>query len=199
MIFEGRHIMESRGRPSLAEMIRNSSGRAQNQPLVRLTLPNQLTIGRHRLIRQVVEASGGQHITVPARVLANSDLVISTIQVVDSADSKVPFRAQEQLIKGTVRVRLGVATDWMRGTYRNQLYDITLTTEDGRAVLVYRPRTGLGRAKRVEVVRHGDNSVIAVTPTSDGFQVFSLVGEDESGRARFLHNGSAAYRITPPR
>ncbi|SDL63080.1 CubicO group peptidase, beta-lactamase class C family [Lentzea albidocapillata subsp. violacea] len=93
----------------------------------------------------------------------------------------------------------GAIADWMCGTYRNQLYDITLATEDERAVLVYRPRTELGRAKRVEVVRHGDSSVIGVTPTSDGYQVFSLVGEDESGRARFLHNGSAAYRITPPR
>ncbi|MCX2948144.1 serine hydrolase domain-containing protein [Lentzea sp. NEAU-D7] len=87
----------------------------------------------------------------------------------------------------------------MFGTYRNQLYDITLTAEDDRTVLLYRPRTELGRAKRVEVVRHGDSSVIAVTPTSDGYQVFSLVGEDESGRPMFLHNGSAAYRITPPR
>jgi CubicO group peptidase (beta-lactamase class C family) len=99
----------------------------------------------------------------------------------------------------TPAVNPGEIADRMYGTYRNQLYDITLTTEDDRGVLVYRPRTELGRAKRVEVVRHGDSSVIAVTPTSDGHQVFSLVGEDESGRARFLHNGSAAYRITPPR
>ncbi|MEV6712278.1 serine hydrolase domain-containing protein [Lentzea sp. NPDC051208] len=99
----------------------------------------------------------------------------------------------------TPAVNPGEIADRMYGTYRNQLYDITLTTADGRTVLIYRPRTELGRAKRVEVVRHGDSSVIAVTPTSDGYQVFSLVGEDERGRARFLHNGSAAYRITPPR
>ncbi|MDX8056328.1 serine hydrolase domain-containing protein [Lentzea sp. BCCO 10_0798] len=99
----------------------------------------------------------------------------------------------------TPAVNPGEIADRMYGTYRNQLYDITLTTEDDRTVLVYRPRTELGRAKRVEVVRHSDSSVIAVSPTSDGYQVFSLVGEDESGRARFLHNGSAAYRITPPR
>lgn len=84
----------------------------------------------------------------------------------------------------------------MCGTYRNQFYDITLENENDRAVLIYRPRTELGRAKRVEVVRHGLSSVIGVEPTTDGHQVFSLVDEDEKGRARFLHNGSAAYRVS---
>ncbi|MDX3657403.1 serine hydrolase [Streptomyces sp. ID05-26A] len=79
----------------------------------------------------------------------------------------------------------------MCGTYRTQFYDITLDEE----TLIYQPRTDLGQKKRVEVVRHGDSSVITVEPTSDGHQVFSLVGEDEEGRARFLHNGSVAYRV----
>ncbi|GGN18613.1 serine hydrolase [Lentzea pudingi] len=79
----------------------------------------------------------------------------------------------------------------MCGTYRNQWYDITLEEE----ALIYQPRTDLGQQKRVEVVRHGDSSVITVEPTNGGHQVFSLVGEDEEGRARFLHNGSVAYRV----
>lgn len=84
----------------------------------------------------------------------------------------------------------------MCGTYRNQFYDITLETKNDRSALIYRPRTETGRAKRVEVVRHGDDSVITVEPANDGHQVFSLVGGDERGRARFLHNGSAAYRVS---
>ncbi|MGW6449386.1 serine hydrolase domain-containing protein [Lentzea sp. NPDC055074] len=83
----------------------------------------------------------------------------------------------------------------MCGTYRTQLYDITLAVEGGRAVLIYQPRTEIGRAKRVEVVRHGETSVIAVEPSDGGYQVFSLVGRDERGRARFLHNGAAACRV----
>lgn len=137
------------------------------------------------------------------RVVPDSGTAVAVLA--NSADSELLAREVfAEVLKSietppTPAAEPGQIEDWMRGTYRNQLYDITLSTEDGRAVLVYRPRTGLGRAKRVEVVRHGDSSVIAVTPTSDGFPVFSLVGQDESGRARFLHNGSAAYRITPPR
>jgi CubicO group peptidase (beta-lactamase class C family) len=87
--------------------------------------------------------------------------------------------------------------DWMCGTYRNTLYDITLTIEDDRAFLIYRPRNELAASflgkpeNRVEVVRLGGSTII----TTDGRQVHSLVGSDENGRANFLHNGAAAWRI----
>ncbi|GGS83895.1 serine hydrolase domain-containing protein [Nonomuraea spiralis] len=95
----------------------------------------------------------------------------------------------------------GIDADRMCGTYRSTLYDITLTSEHDRAFLIYRPRNEIaesflgGSEERVEVVRLNDSSVITAEPKSDGHQVLSLVGSDGHGRARFLHNGAAAYRI----
>jgi len=79
----------------------------------------------------------------------------------------------------------------MGGTYRTTSYDITLAVENGRAFLT---RNG-DSDNRIEVVRLSDDAIIAVEPTLDGHQVLSLVGDDGHGRAQFLHNGSAAYRI----
>ncbi|MEV6240418.1 serine hydrolase domain-containing protein [Lentzea sp. NPDC051838] len=79
--------------------------------------------------------------------------------------------------------------DWMHGTYRNPLFDITLDAEH----LTYRPRTGFAeslRKPRAEVVRHSERTII----TSSN-EVMSLIGSDEHGRAKYLHNGAAAYRI----
>jgi hypothetical protein len=81
--------------------------------------------------------------------------------------------------------------DRMCGTYRNPLYDITLTSTS----LTYRPRNDLAASFRgttpVEVVRLNDDSII----TTGTHEVMSLIGSDEAGRAKYLHNGGAAYRI----
>ncbi|QFY13731.1 serine hydrolase [Nonomuraea phyllanthi] len=95
----------------------------------------------------------------------------------------------------------GIDADRMCGTYRSTLYDITLSSEHNRAFLTYRPRNEIaesflgGSVNRVEVVRLNDSSVITAQQKSGGHQVLSLVGSDGHGRARFLHNGAAAYRI----
>ncbi|SEK77010.1 serine hydrolase domain-containing protein [Streptacidiphilus jiangxiensis] len=95
-----------------------------------------------------------------------------------------------------------VDVDRMCGTYRSTLYDLTLTVKDGRAFLIRRPRNERARAflgkpeERVEVVRLNDSAVITAEPGVDGHQVLSLIGSDEHGRARFLHNGAAARRIS---
>ncbi|MEU4804545.1 serine hydrolase domain-containing protein [Actinosynnema sp. NPDC023587] len=95
----------------------------------------------------------------------------------------------------------GIDADRLCGTYRSTLYDITLTSEHDRAFLLYRARNEIAESflgkpeDRVEVVRLGDSSIITAEPKADGHQVLSLVGSDEHGRARFLHNGAAAYRI----
>ncbi|GGP73190.1 serine hydrolase domain-containing protein [Saccharothrix coeruleofusca] len=95
----------------------------------------------------------------------------------------------------------GIDAGRMCGTYRSTLYDITLTSEHGRAFLTYRARNDIARSflggaeSRVEVVRLNDDSVITAEPKSGVHQVLSLVGSDGHGRARFLHNGAAAYRI----
>ncbi|MBE1468909.1 serine hydrolase domain-containing protein [Kibdelosporangium phytohabitans] len=89
----------------------------------------------------------------------------------------------------------------MCGTYRTTLYDITLAVENGRAFLIYRARNELAQSflgkpeDRVEVVRLNHSTIITAEPKFDGHQVLSLVGSDEHSRARFLHNGAAAYRI----
>jgi hypothetical protein len=88
------------------------------------------------------------------------------------------------------------------GTYRSTLYDLTLTVEDDRAFLIRRPRNELAKSflgkpeDRVEVVRLSNSAIITAKPTFDGHQVLSLIGCDEHGRARFLHNGAAAYRVS---
>jgi len=90
----------------------------------------------------------------------------------------------------------------MCGTYRTSRYDITLSVEDNRAFLTHHPRDELAdtfRGKpedRVEVVRLNDSAIITAEPKPGGHQVRSLIGTDEHGRARFLHNGAAAHRIT---
>ncbi|MEU4674889.1 serine hydrolase domain-containing protein [Amycolatopsis sp. NPDC023774] len=94
-----------------------------------------------------------------------------------------------------------VDVDRMCGTYRTTLYDFTLTVENGRAFLSRRPRTELARSflgkpeDRVEVVRLSDTAIITAESKVDGHQVLSFIGSDGHGRARFLHNGAAAYRI----
>lgn len=95
-----------------------------------------------------------------------------------------------------------IDADRMCGTYRSTLYDFTLTSEHDRAFLSYHPRNDIaatllgGPGKRVEVVRLNDSSIITAEPRSGGHQVLSLVGCDGRGRARFLHDGAAAYRIS---
>lgn len=96
----------------------------------------------------------------------------------------------------------GIDADRMCGTYRCVLYDITLTGEHGGALLTYRPRNELaesllgGPEERVEVVRLTDSALITADPKPDGHhEGLSLIGSDGHGRARFLHNGAAAYRI----
>ncbi|MFI5609512.1 serine hydrolase domain-containing protein [Amycolatopsis sp. NPDC051903] len=92
--------------------------------------------------------------------------------------------------------------DRMCGTYRTTLYDLTLTVEGGRAFLTRRPRTELAKSflgkpeDRVEVVRLNDSAIITTAPKPAAHQVLSLLGSDGYGRARYLHNGAVAYRIT---
>jgi hypothetical protein len=95
-----------------------------------------------------------------------------------------------------------VDVDRMCGTYRSTLYDLTLTVENDRAFLIRHPRNELAKSflgkpeDRVEVVRLNDSAIITAEPKFDGHQVLSLIGSDEHGRARFLHNGAAAYRVS---
>ncbi|WP_326569375.1 serine hydrolase domain-containing protein [Amycolatopsis rhabdoformis] len=90
-----------------------------------------------------------------------------------------------------------IDADRLCGTYRTTLHDFTLTVENGRAYLTRRSRADAAKTERAEVVGLGDSAVITAEPKLGGHQVFSFVGSDEQGRARYLHNGSAARRTTP--
>jgi hypothetical protein len=68
-------------------------------PLVRLPLPNVLTIGRHRAISRVVRAAGGQAVAVSNRVLQVADIVVSSIVVIDTEKRPRGSRAPQQLIR----------------------------------------------------------------------------------------------------
>jgi hypothetical protein len=79
-------------------------------PLVRLPLPNVLTIGRHRAISRVVRAAGGQAVAVSNRVLQVADIVVSSIVVIDTEKRPRGSRAPQQLI------RAKVSSIWIHGT-----------------------------------------------------------------------------------
>ena len=95
---DGPSLREGDGFTRLAEFIRHG-----DDPLVRLTLPNQLTIGRHRRIRDIVTRNGGTVFAVPRRTLQAAEIYNETIQVVDTLHSTHAFRADEQLLRATVR------------------------------------------------------------------------------------------------
>jgi hypothetical protein len=78
----------------LAEVVRTNTG-----PICRLVLPNQLTIGRHRLIRKVVERAGGTVLAVPGNVVIRANIDIRSIEVIATRPTKAPLRANEELIR----------------------------------------------------------------------------------------------------
>lgn len=81
-------------------------------PLVRLVLPNVLTIGRHNVIWRTLERLGAQVVTVPARVLDAADIMESSIIVIDSEKRPRPFRARQQLIRAQVSPAWTSHTRW---------------------------------------------------------------------------------------
>lgn len=98
MVVQDYSIREGDGNTRLAEFWRHG-----DRPLVRLTLPNPLTITKHRLIRDVVEKEGGSWFCVPRRTLEAASIVDDSIEVIHTKRSKHPIRADEQLIRATVR------------------------------------------------------------------------------------------------
>ena len=110
----------------LARMFRHQG----DVPLVRLTLPNAVTIGRHRIIRDAVLAEGGQVITVPRDVIGIADITKESIKVVHTRGREYKFfRADEQLIKANVRYYERKSSPWaaelyaLRPTYFLSGYD----------------------------------------------------------------------------
>ncbi|MFI6095605.1 serine hydrolase domain-containing protein [Lentzea sp. NPDC051213] len=152
------------------------------------------TIGQKAFLR-VVPSAG-----VAVAVLTNSTSgpalahEVFTHTLRDLAGIEPPARATPPATPAPI-------DDWMCGIYRGTHIDYTLSAEGGRGFLSYVPRTPLGaifvgdHTHRDEVVRLDDTSVITAEPDFGSHHVYSFVGRDETGRARFLHNSNAHYRI----
>ena len=98
IVTDGPTLRESDGHTRLAEFLRHGE-----RPLVRLVLPNAGTVGRHRLIRDVILKEGGEVIAIPTNVLRSAEIDYRTIEVVHTRFSKHPIRADEQLIRANVQ------------------------------------------------------------------------------------------------
>jgi hypothetical protein len=107
VIPDGTTLREGDGHTRLAEFVRYGE-----KPQVRLILPNQLTIGRHREIRDVVLAEGGSVFAVPMNVLHIAEIVDGTIEVVHTKPSKHAFRADEQVLKAMVNYPVFYRDSW---------------------------------------------------------------------------------------
>lgn len=100
-------IYEGDGATTLAIIIRPQS--EHDSGLIRMVLPNPLTIGRHRLIVRLAREAGWQTVTVPGHVLNAADIRTTTIEVIDTGRSR-GLRASEQLITAET------AAPWSRRT-----------------------------------------------------------------------------------
>ena len=107
IIADGSTLREGDGHTRLAEFLRHGE-----KPLVRLVLPNPLTVTRHRLIRDVVLEEGGEVIAVPMNTLRVAEIDYRSIKVVDTRFSKHPVRADEQLIHANVQTPTWARDVW---------------------------------------------------------------------------------------
>lgn len=104
---DGTSLREGDGFTRLAEFMRYG-----DKPLVRLTLPNQLNIGRHRTIRDTVLKNGGEVFAVPRRTLQAAEIQPDSIEVVSTKSSTHAFRSDEQLIRSVVRTPRYIMDTW---------------------------------------------------------------------------------------
>lgn len=79
------------------------SGVDDKIPLLRMGLPNELSIIRWREVYSIAESMGVQVVVIPGRVLDRSDIVRPSIVLIDSEKRPARFRPPQQLIKATVR------------------------------------------------------------------------------------------------
>ncbi len=86
------------------------------------------------------------------------------------------------------------------GSYHTPMIGFRVSVDDdGRGWVEIFPQSAeaklLMQPTRVEVVRLADDQLIAVEREHGRYQVFSLVGTDDQGRAAYLFNGRAARRV----
>lgn len=109
--FDARSVFNGSRTELLAEM---SSKDPQGRQMVRLALPNQLSWGRHKMIRKVLEQEGAVCFSVPSGTRAAADIVPGTLELIAHHSTQEPFRAREELYRGVVRAdtRLPARDRW---------------------------------------------------------------------------------------
>jgi len=101
--------LRSLGNDRVAEFMRHG-----DQPIVRLMLPNFLTMRRHRLIRRTVTKLGGQVLCAPNSVLRGAGIDLQTINVLHVKPSWSPLYADEYLFTGEVAFHDRTDPYWYR-------------------------------------------------------------------------------------
>ncbi|MET8471909.1 serine hydrolase domain-containing protein [Streptomyces sp. NPDC006422] len=155
------------------------------------------TIGQYAFLRVVPDAG------VAVAVLTNGGDAAALFQDVgghllaELADVRLP--ALPRVPEDPASVDAHRAT----GTYRSTLLDFDLAVrDDGTTWLTTTPRTAEARVLLGEdsieqrLVGLGPDRLISVERRAGRHEVFVLVGEDDAGRARYLHNSRAAARVT---
>ncbi|HEY8453861.1 MAG TPA: serine hydrolase domain-containing protein [Natronosporangium sp.] len=86
------------------------------------------------------------------------------------------------------------------GRYENRMFRYDVSDEDGRLWLTTTPREVAARfgmpAERYEIVRLDGDAFVSAEPVGGQHATVAFVGADADGRARFLHQGRAARRVS---
>lgn len=99
LFYMGGNIEMTGGNGQAASMIRS---REDGEPMMRMALPNQVTIRRFRDIYRVAVRRGVQVVVVPRRVLDQSDIRPRSMRVIASERRARRFRPPQQVIEATV-------------------------------------------------------------------------------------------------
>lgn len=76
-------------------------------PIVRMNVPRHGSVGLHRRIMDLTRRAGGVPVILPERIQAIATLNLRDVEVIDSRPRRTfaySLRAEEQLLKGTVKV-----------------------------------------------------------------------------------------------
>lgn len=106
LVYEGSSIEATGGNGTIAKMLRSAED--VEGPLIRMGLPNQVTILRWRDIYRTAERKDVPVVVVPRLVLDSADIRYRSIKVIASERRPRMFRPPQQVIEAVVHPR------WLR-------------------------------------------------------------------------------------
>jgi hypothetical protein len=191
MRFDGRTITELDG-TTLARLFPGKN----DQPILRMTAPNVLSLRSHRVLKRAIEKRGGKVLNMPENVIGAADIVESTVEIVSTSDSTAWLRAHPQLIRAEVHNRWGSWREPNRLAYFLSAYD---TAEPGLTYFFCElppdaAPTTIGQAYEAlkpESVRQAEVQKIKVRRQGDMFFIRQTrwhPKEDEFDAPTYLHN-----------